>query len=759
METGVGGLIQGISLGAFLQMVQMERKTCTLTIRSDEGIGRLYILNGDLIAAETENNRNKEAAYEIIGWDQTLIEIDDNCAKKKKEINQPLMHLLMEGLKAKDEGAKKGAASKKARTQKKGKKEKSIKIASSATAKAGDSALAPDISVEEDIGELSLENEEVEAAITPSRMATDGPPPPPSGHSDDVPVTPVEDLPLQPEESPADGDAASAQQSRDVLAKKRKAAEQLARRTQPQREAAAKAARLAKKKRLRMAAIAAGAGIVVLVIAIVAIGRFNTSKIKQQYDDLIARVEASNALVEKEDQLLLFIEAHPSHPRLAEVEKRLTAVQAAIEKTAFEDARQKVDSLPVDDAFEKKAREFYESFLREYPESPYVGRARQAIKELPLLQEQKAFESLKKIEDAEDAIRIEAYSRFLSRFPDGAHHADVKSKIADMSTAYHAFILREISRCDASGSWNACIQLCDEFITMFAGTEGAADLSKRRKRMRYRQELADLDTKAQNLQDDPAAALALYSRYLQNNPGSSEASAIRSRIDEAKQLNAEQTAWRKVSAYARDDSKSLDSRLRAVDRYIDATTSNRYIPDARSLREGLASQKAVADRQQRELARQRQERQQQEKERQARTRLAQATSAMASLINRKGGGRFKASTDGMVKDTRTGLIWTVLDSRDVLNRCVDHAGAIAFVDGLTTGGRRDWRLPRTGELVGIYKNKPFFPAQETRWYWSADVFTKGYHRIADVVTSKPETAWTRQQKELDKCGSVRAVRP
>ncbi len=51
----------------------------------------------------TEDLRGEEAAYRIIGWENSAIEIEDVCRNKKKEINKPLMLILMEANRLKDE--------------------------------------------------------------------------------------------------------------------------------------------------------------------------------------------------------------------------------------------------------------------------------------------------------------------------------------------------------------------------------------------------------------------------------------------------------------------------------------------------------------------------------------------------------------------------------------------------------------------------------------------------------------------------------
>jgi DNA-binding response OmpR family regulator len=100
------GHIKGITLGTFLQFLEMEKKTCTLTVTSNELIGSLYFLEGELINAKTETSEGEQAAYEIISWDETEIEINYSCKNKTKIITSPLAFVLMESCKIKDEASK-----------------------------------------------------------------------------------------------------------------------------------------------------------------------------------------------------------------------------------------------------------------------------------------------------------------------------------------------------------------------------------------------------------------------------------------------------------------------------------------------------------------------------------------------------------------------------------------------------------------------------------------------------------------------------
>jgi len=97
------GQIHGISTASFLQLIDIEEKVCTLKIRSGEKFGRLYFNKGELMAAETGKLKGEQAAFDIISWENSMIEIENVCKKNRREINKSLMHILMEGARLRDE--------------------------------------------------------------------------------------------------------------------------------------------------------------------------------------------------------------------------------------------------------------------------------------------------------------------------------------------------------------------------------------------------------------------------------------------------------------------------------------------------------------------------------------------------------------------------------------------------------------------------------------------------------------------------------
>jgi predicted regulator of Ras-like GTPase activity (Roadblock/LC7/MglB family)/DNA-binding response OmpR family regulator len=111
------GYIQGITLATFLQLVEMEKKTCTLKIRSKGKTGYLYFSEGELMAADNGTDRNERAAYDIVCWDDAEIEIRNVC-REKKSIHKTLGHILMEGFRIKDERGRSGRVDQKDESEK-----------------------------------------------------------------------------------------------------------------------------------------------------------------------------------------------------------------------------------------------------------------------------------------------------------------------------------------------------------------------------------------------------------------------------------------------------------------------------------------------------------------------------------------------------------------------------------------------------------------------------------------------------------------
>jgi len=99
----VKGRVENISLASFLQLLEVERKTCTLAVSTADHSGRLYFRGGRLVGADTGELSGQAAALEIVTWEHADVEISDICPVDGPEIEGGLRFLLMEGMRLEDE--------------------------------------------------------------------------------------------------------------------------------------------------------------------------------------------------------------------------------------------------------------------------------------------------------------------------------------------------------------------------------------------------------------------------------------------------------------------------------------------------------------------------------------------------------------------------------------------------------------------------------------------------------------------------------
>ncbi|HYU31865.1 MAG TPA: response regulator [Thermoanaerobaculia bacterium] len=99
----IQGRVENISLASFLQLLEIERKTCTLGIAAGERRGQLFFRSGKLVGAETEDRTGEPAALEIMAWEHADIEISDLCPVTAPPLAGGLTFLLMEAMRLRDE--------------------------------------------------------------------------------------------------------------------------------------------------------------------------------------------------------------------------------------------------------------------------------------------------------------------------------------------------------------------------------------------------------------------------------------------------------------------------------------------------------------------------------------------------------------------------------------------------------------------------------------------------------------------------------
>ncbi len=103
------GHIEGITLAGMLQILNLERKSCTLRITSLGRVGELCCGAGEIIHAECDGAHGVDAVHAILGWEEPMIEIAEAPSLAERTIDMPLVHLLLDSARRRDEEAHKQA--------------------------------------------------------------------------------------------------------------------------------------------------------------------------------------------------------------------------------------------------------------------------------------------------------------------------------------------------------------------------------------------------------------------------------------------------------------------------------------------------------------------------------------------------------------------------------------------------------------------------------------------------------------------------
>jgi len=98
----------GLSVGSFLQVINMEQQTCMLEVyRNAQQQGCFYIVGGNLYNAVCGDKGGDDGAMEMIAWENVRLNIKQilNASGIERKIEKNLMLLLMESTRRRDEAA------------------------------------------------------------------------------------------------------------------------------------------------------------------------------------------------------------------------------------------------------------------------------------------------------------------------------------------------------------------------------------------------------------------------------------------------------------------------------------------------------------------------------------------------------------------------------------------------------------------------------------------------------------------------------
>lgn len=745
MEIEVGGQIQGISLGSFLQIVHMDRTSCTLKIVSDnDATGYLFIVDGALIAAKANGTEGVEAAYEVLSWNKTIITID-SLPIPEKNIEMPLMSVLMEGLRRKDE--------------------KNAQVIGP-----GDDART-EIDVEFDPDSYVSKDDQIASQFVDDGAAADGgieldygdavPPPLEKKEAPKAPDKPVR------KEKPSEAFEKFSEKPAPVIEKEPADVEE---KIEFEGEDAVLPERTAKGRAKKLIILA----VILSAITYVSLQFYKVSLLKKDFDNVIVKMQNQTQTEKMKALLSGFINSRDDDDRyLHQAVDVMNVLDNLIR------VEKKIADLPIDDNYKTASVKLYREFSNNNDDAIFKEYVTTKIKKISVILEKRDFKKLGVITSLPRETRMKLYQEYLTKYPASKNKQAVKNMIAAIGDEVYIELRREIAKCNKNGSWDTCIELSDKFINTFVEDNRLEDIISNMNKMKEQAEYADLKFRAGAV--DYREARKMFSGYLKNNPDSALKKEVRLEISQLNRKIDFKEKWTETYSYCTNKEILLSQRIKELEDYIERDYSGLFEKDSSALmkqlrleekrkkirrykytkekreKARLAKIQAEKDR----IAREKEEaRVAALKKKQHEKRLKEESERMTRLLG-KAASRFKVNADRTVTDTQTGSVWSIIDSSIEAGECVTFEQARDFVKNLRTGGYKDWRLPDTSELAVIYNRKPYFPSSGAEWYWTSETMDEAMIGGGKSVIFYPDKkdVFKKVYLKFSNCGFVHAVRP
>jgi hypothetical protein len=100
---GFGGEIHGFSLADVLQLNIQNGFSGCIAVDSEEGEGRIFLRDAEVVHAEAEGHVGEEAFYAILGWPEGRFSLLPNVSAARTTIQKGWRHLVLDAYRIIDE--------------------------------------------------------------------------------------------------------------------------------------------------------------------------------------------------------------------------------------------------------------------------------------------------------------------------------------------------------------------------------------------------------------------------------------------------------------------------------------------------------------------------------------------------------------------------------------------------------------------------------------------------------------------------------
>ncbi|MDL2286392.1 DUF4388 domain-containing protein [Desulfococcaceae bacterium OttesenSCG-928-F15] len=737
MDGIFSGNIKGIGLSAFLQMVHMDRLSCTLIVEGNLSKGSIYVQDGEIIHAEYESFQPLEAVYEMIALRDPDISMETDVQRTKASIDKPMMQILMEGARRVDDRKD----SEKPEKDKKSGEDDFGFYSEEDDEEFGDIPMELEsqepLNLPEDILGPNLEDPELDQEQSSSQESENFIPP----NQEEAEVAQGAAVPPEKQELPA------------FLQQKPMPAPAI-----PVKPKAPKKPFPKKTFIFVTVLLAIGLSIGGLVFYL---GFSANYQHETAYKKLLASLDHMPILEQQENVISQFMKSFPQSSYQSELLKKKKDIDTQILNRDYRELIAEEKTLSKDLAGIENALLLYDRFLGRHAKGPKADEIRikrnQRISDMAL-----ALMEIKP-EDMLMELWLKAIKEFGLRFPDSPDIPILEEEIRKRGDAIITDIASYSPQNDMERRY--AIRRARNFLDNFTMHPEVNHVREMLRQLLVAERVATLFAKGAAL-NDLNEEILFYEREKRMELDESVRKELQKKISEIYARIDMERKWSQLQRELQRPALTANTRILLLEQYLVQSPPPEYAREARQMLTEIqkaAGRKPTPPPAQEQLTAippPGETRPPTPTEVQtAKIRLERALSETRGLL-KPVAARFEDLNDGTFKDLRTGQIWMLADSEAYTGQCLGYEDAKTFVEYLSLGGNHDWRLPTGSELAVLFKNPPFFPTSTPeRWYWTSDIFVRGYRNEIQVVTAKPETVFERQHKTLNDCGYILAIRP
>lgn len=249
----------------------------------------------------------------------------------------------------------------------------------------------------------------------------------------------------------------------------------------------------------------------------------NKWNIKNEYKSLLITVDNQQDYKKKIQILNDFVNSHKTHLLADDAIKRIKEIQNIIDEKEYKTYDENTNSLISEKKY-KEAIKNWEKYLNTYPKNAFAVKAKQKIKLLYDLIDENDFKKLAVVTNLDVDERLDAYTKYLKKHPEGMYVSNVTHFIEKIAEEYYIFLKRKISLSEENEDWKDAMVLCDKYIDVYGHGKRADELKKKRERFRNilweNETLSRIIKKSEDMGNNFKEAKQLFLDFLKAYPDS-----------------------------------------------------------------------------------------------------------------------------------------------------------------------------------------------------------------------------------------------